>query len=144
MVIFATALMIAARPDLVNPGCYVNAWDSARIVFDIISWIFFIWKLLDEVQEMIRYIYTALQGTTHTQTLIQYINIYTYICIYISFMYCVLYILCICMHDGILKRNLYIYYTIITLYFSTVISGHTFMTLSIGCSCFLVWFPYSW
>ena len=86
MVNFATALMIAARPDLVNPGCYVNAWDSARFVFDIISCIFFIWKLLDEVQEMIRYIKN--NPYSNSYTVHKYIYTYMYI-------YCIILVLCI-------------------------------------------------
>ena len=55
MVIFTAALLIAARPGLVNPGCYINAWDWVRLAFEIISLYYFVWKFFDEIGEMTWY-----------------------------------------------------------------------------------------
>ena len=52
MAIFAAALIIAARPDLDNPGCYRNSLDYFRLVLEVISLICFIMKAYDEIVEM--------------------------------------------------------------------------------------------
>ena len=52
MVILTMAFLIAARPDHPNPGCYVDSWDWARLAFEILSLMYFIWKLFDEVVEL--------------------------------------------------------------------------------------------
>ena len=52
MAIFAAALIIAARPDLDNPGCYRNSLDYFRLVLEVISLICFIMKGYDEIVEM--------------------------------------------------------------------------------------------
>ena len=54
MLVFTLALLIAARPDLDNPGCYRNSWDWARLVFEILSFLYFVWKLYDEGFEIFR------------------------------------------------------------------------------------------
>ena len=53
MTIFATALIIAARPDLDNPGCYRNGLDYFRLALEVITLICFIMKGYDEIREMI-------------------------------------------------------------------------------------------
>ena len=53
MSIFATALIIAARPDLDNPGCYRNGLDYFRLALEVITLICFIMKGYDEIREMI-------------------------------------------------------------------------------------------
>ena len=54
MLFFGLALLIAARPDLDNPGCYRDGWDYFRGVCEGISIILFLVKLADEIQEMFR------------------------------------------------------------------------------------------
>jgi ankyrin repeat protein len=44
MLLFTAALFIAARPDLDNPGCYRNGWDTLRIVLEALSLIWFLFK----------------------------------------------------------------------------------------------------
>ena len=56
MLFFGLALLIAARPDLDNPGCYRDGWDYFRGVCEGISIIFFLFKLGDEIQEIFRYV----------------------------------------------------------------------------------------
>ena len=56
MLFFGLALLIAARPDLDNPGCYKDGWDYFRGVCEGISLIFFLFKLGDEIQEIFRYV----------------------------------------------------------------------------------------
>ena len=52
MLFFGLALLIAARPDLDNPGCYRDGWDYFRGVCEGIALILFLFKLADEIQEM--------------------------------------------------------------------------------------------
>ena len=54
MVILTLALLIAAIPDHFNPGCYLDNWDWARLAFEILSLLYFLWKLLDVLGD-IRY-----------------------------------------------------------------------------------------
>ena len=54
MLFFGLALLIAARPDLDNPGCYRDGWDYFRGVCEGIALILFLFKLADEIQEMFR------------------------------------------------------------------------------------------
>ena len=54
MLFFTLALLIAARPDLDNPGCYRNGWDYFRGACEGISLIFFVAKIIDEMLEMLR------------------------------------------------------------------------------------------
>ena len=54
MLFFGLALLIAARPDLDNPGCYRDGWDYFRGVCEAISLLFFLSKIYDEVSEIIR------------------------------------------------------------------------------------------
>ena len=54
MLFFGLALLIAARPDLDNPGCYRNGWDIARGICEGISLLFFLTKIYDEISEIIR------------------------------------------------------------------------------------------
>ena len=54
MIMFGAALFIAARPELDNPGCYVNGWDYARGVFEVLSLIIFLIKGYDEVRRMLQ------------------------------------------------------------------------------------------
>ena len=56
MLFFALALLIAARPDLDNPGCYRDGWDYFRGICEGISILFFLFKCGDEILEMIRYV----------------------------------------------------------------------------------------
>ena len=50
MFFFGLALLIAARPDLDNPGCYRDGlWDSIRGICEVISLVFFVYKLVNEV-----------------------------------------------------------------------------------------------
>ena len=53
MTIFTTALIIAARPDLDNPGCYRTGWDYFRLVLEVVSLFYFFMKGMDEIHEMI-------------------------------------------------------------------------------------------
>ena len=55
MLFFGLALLIAARPDLDNPGCYRDGWDYFRGICEGISILFFLFKIGDEILEMIRY-----------------------------------------------------------------------------------------
>ena len=59
MLFLGLALLIAARPDLDNPGCYRDGWDYFRGVCEGISMILYLFKLVDELQEIFRYV-TAL------------------------------------------------------------------------------------
>ena len=52
MAILTMAFLIGSRPDHPNPGCYVDSWDWARLAFEILSLMYFIWKLFDEVVEL--------------------------------------------------------------------------------------------
>ena len=54
MVLFGLALLIAARPDLDNPGCYRETWDGLRGICEIISLIFFSYKFIEEIWLMNR------------------------------------------------------------------------------------------
>ena len=54
MLFFGLALLIAARPDLDNPGCYRDGWDYFRGICEGISIIFFVYKIIDEIVEMLR------------------------------------------------------------------------------------------
>ena len=56
MLFFGLALLIAARPNLDNPGCYRDGWDYFRGVCEGISILFFLHQLVDEIQEMFRYV----------------------------------------------------------------------------------------
>ena len=56
MLFFGLALLIAARPDLDNPGCYRDGWDYFRGICEGISMILFGFKLYDEIQEMSEYV----------------------------------------------------------------------------------------
>ena len=56
MLFFGLALLIAARPDLDNPGCYRDGWDYFRGICEGISIIFFLFKLGDEIQEIFRHV----------------------------------------------------------------------------------------
>ena len=56
MLFFGLALLIAARPDLDNPGCYRDGWDYFRGICEGISILFFLFKIGDETMEMIRYV----------------------------------------------------------------------------------------
>ena len=53
MTIFTTALIIAARPDLDNPGCYRTSLDYFRLFLEVVSLFYFLVKGLDEIHEMI-------------------------------------------------------------------------------------------
>ena len=59
MLFFGLALLIAARPDLDNPGCYRVGWDYFRGVCEGISLLFFLFKIVDELQETFRYMAIA-------------------------------------------------------------------------------------
>ena len=48
--------LIAARPDLDNPGCYRDGWDYFRGICEGISVGFFIFSLVNEILEMLRYV----------------------------------------------------------------------------------------
>ena len=54
MLFFGLALLIAARPDLDNPGCYRNGLDYFRGICEGISLLFFLFKIADEIQEVYR------------------------------------------------------------------------------------------
>ena len=54
MLFFGLALLIAARPDLDNPGCYRNGWDYFRGVCEGISLLFFLFILGREIRKMFR------------------------------------------------------------------------------------------
>ena len=56
MLFFGLALLIAARPDLDNPGCYRDGWDYFRGICEGISIAFFLFNLVNEIVEMIRYV----------------------------------------------------------------------------------------
>ena len=56
MLFFGLALLIAARPDLDNPGCYRDGWDYFRGICEGISIAFFLFNLVNEILEMIRYV----------------------------------------------------------------------------------------
>ena len=54
MLVFGLAILIAARPDLDNPGCYNRSgWDIVRGILEGISMLFFLYKAYDEVSEII-------------------------------------------------------------------------------------------
>ena len=57
MLFFGLALLIAARPDLDNPGCYRDGWDYFRAICEAISLVFFLFNLVSEILEMIRYMW---------------------------------------------------------------------------------------
>ena len=59
MLFFGLALLIAARPDLDNPGCYRDGWDYFRGVCEGISLLFFLFKIVDELQEMFRWLHSV-------------------------------------------------------------------------------------
>ena len=68
MLFFGLALLIAARPDLDNPGCYRDGWDYFRAICEAISLVFFLFNLVSEIHEMIRYVYeyvVAIVSTFH-------------------------------------------------------------------------------
>ena len=54
MLLFTFALVIAARPDLDNPGCYRNGWDIVRGIFEGLSLILFLVKAYDEIGEFVQ------------------------------------------------------------------------------------------
>ena len=56
MLFFGLSLLIAARPDLDNPGCYRDGWDYFRGVCEGISIILFLVKLGDLIYGMFRYV----------------------------------------------------------------------------------------
>ena len=56
MLFFGLALLIAARPDLDNPGCYRDGWDYFRGVCEGISLLCFFCTGVTEILEMVRYI----------------------------------------------------------------------------------------
>jgi len=60
MLFFGLALLIAARPDLDNPGCYRDGWDYFRGICEGISILLFFFKLGDEIVEMFRYVVASL------------------------------------------------------------------------------------
>ena len=60
MLFFGLALLIAARPDLDNPGCYRDGWDYFRGICEAISLMFFLFNLVSEILEMIRYVWLHL------------------------------------------------------------------------------------
>jgi hypothetical protein len=55
MLLFSFALIIAARPDLDNPGCYRNGWDILRGILEGLSLILFLFKAYDEISEFLQY-----------------------------------------------------------------------------------------
>ena len=56
MLFFGLALLIAARPDLDNPGCYRDGWDYFRAVCEVISLLCFFVMVATEIQEMHKYV----------------------------------------------------------------------------------------
>ena len=59
MLFFGLALLIAAQPDLDNPGCYRDGWDYFRGVCEGISLLFFLFKIVDKLQEIFRWLHSA-------------------------------------------------------------------------------------
>ena len=54
MMLFGVALLIAARPDLDNPGCYRDGWDYFRAICEVITILLFLFKIGREVGKIIR------------------------------------------------------------------------------------------
>ena len=65
MLFFGLALLIAARPDLDNPGCYRDGWDYFRGICEGISVLFFLFKIGDEIMEMFRYVQGLHSGVSY-------------------------------------------------------------------------------
>ena len=55
MTVFSTALIIAARSDLDNPGCYRTSLDYFRLFLEVVSLFLFLMKGVDEIREIIMY-----------------------------------------------------------------------------------------
>ena len=56
MMFFGLALLIAARPDLDNPGCHRDGWYFVRGICEGISLLFFFYMLFEEIFHIIRLI----------------------------------------------------------------------------------------
>ena len=60
MLFFGLALLVAARPNLDNPGCYRDGWDITRGVCEGISLLFSLYMIFEEISHIIRLIVTIL------------------------------------------------------------------------------------